>query len=219
MVPSSLYAKPGQKILPKLNALLEWIRRQKIRPGDERVTVSETANGTIVTYDDRARVTPFPLMVRLASPTRFFVTEGYVNGASPVFYSELSGEYQACNIHMRPDNGAKIPQHREDEEVLFLIVVRVQAKDFTSSSFTVFHASVEAFSQAMLLTQRASPQEFRLGIPYANTGKGLAANCRMEFYIPLAILRYGTVHQIARHNLYFKVYYDAERKRMVHWAG
>lgn len=219
MVPSRLYAQPGQKILPKLNQLVRWLRGQKVRPGDERVTVSETPTGTIVTYADKPRAIPFPLMVRLASPTGFYITEGYVNGASPVFYSELAGKYLRCDLEMSAQHTAKIPPHRSDEDVLFLIVVRVKAKDFTSSDFLVFHASVEAFNRSMLLNQGVALQELRIGIPYRNTGKGDAAKANMEFYIPLAILRYGVVHQYAKHNLYFKVYYDAERKRMVYWAG
>ena len=196
MVPSSLYAQPGQKILPKLNALVRWLRRQKIRPGDERVTVAETPTGTIVTYADKPRTIPFPLMVRLASPTGFYITEGYVNGASPVFYSELVGKYLPCNLEMSAQHPAKIPSHRSDEQVLFLIVVRVMAKDFTTSDFAIFPASVEAFNRSMLLNQGVALEELRIGIPYRNTGKGDFAKAKMEFYIPLAILRYGVVHQM-----------------------
>lgn len=223
MVPDNLYAKPGEKILPKLNDLVGWAKRQRIIPGGENVYVSETASGTIVTYEDRPVILSHPFQILLADDRSFYLAQNsYVNGVPPVFYDQTAGQYLRTDLYLRQDNPARIGEYSREEEVYFMIVVRWLGSGqapLTSGSFTVFHASVEALTQPQMLAQGAALQDVAMGIPYKNTGKANAAVCTAEFYIPIAFLRYGVVHAFVRHNLNYRIYYDTERKRMAYFAA
>lgn len=224
MVPSRLYAQPGQKILPKLTELLDWIRRQRIIPQGDNVFVSETANGTLVSYEDRPIAIPHPMKVLLASEEGFYLTENsYVNNISPVFYDEKVGQYRRADLYLRAENPALIPTHRPDEEVYFFIVVRflgLGEAPLTSGSFTIVHACVEAWNAAMMDAAGLTLDDMAMGTPTKNTAKGtLSPAPTAQFHIPIAFMQYGVVYQFVQHNLNYRVYYDTERKRMVYWAA
>lgn len=223
MVPEELYAKPGAKILPKFNALLHWIRRQRLMPASNNVQVSETAHGTLVSYEDRPLIVPHPWQVNLVGSRGFYLSEdSFVNGQPPLFYDETAGDYRSAASFLRADNPAKIPAHRLDEEVHIYCVIRFLGEGenpLTSSGFSVIHASVEAFTEAAREANSIGVGEIAMGVPYRNTGKGEATIASAEFYIPIAFLRYGTVHQFVRHNVNYRIYYDSERKRMAYWAA
>lgn len=220
MLPTKLYAKPGDRILPKFNELLHWIRSQRVVP-HERIRIAETAQGTIVHVEDRPVIVPTPLQVKVEQDEKYFtVSDGNVNEESPWYYDFIEGKY----LQVRPyitkyGRRIKMPDHKKDEEVYFFVVTRFISKDFLMTEFSVYHNSIEAFNKPMLLAQKIAMKDISRGIPYANTGIAGAAPCKGEFYTPLAMLKDSILHQFTRHNLSNRVYLDGERKRMAYWPA
>lgn len=220
MVPQELYAKAGDKILVKFNALLAWIKSQRII-ANERIKVVETAHGMQVYVEDKPQIIEYPLRITILGDEEYFtVGEGYVNMGSPDFYDWDDGKYRQVDPFMtKVGKTARIPDHVPEEAVYFFVVVRFRSAGFKMEQFSVVQYCVEAVNTPELRARDISIKDLSMGIPYRNTGLAEMADCRGEFYVPLAVLKNGTLNQFNRHHVMTRVYLDGERKRMTYWAA
>lgn len=216
--PEIANVRPGEKIVTKLVALIKWLSRQKVI-ADERFLITETPFGTQVEFDEPPVQVPRRLQITVTGDSDFKVGYGLINGNVPHFYNYKIGQLQTIDPYMQEGATARIPEHNQMDRVYFFAVVRFISKDKKNTPFTVDRVVIEAWSESMLVQNNVAINELSMGVPHNWTGARVTLKGGQgEFYIPLAMMQYGEVHQVNSMDLGYRVYLDGERKRMAYWA-
>jgi hypothetical protein len=77
-----LIARPGQRIKPRVSALLLWIKRQQLEAG-YGIRLKKTSQGTMILAAVPSPTFIGDFYVSLAPENSFYVSRGFVNGIEP----------------------------------------------------------------------------------------------------------------------------------------
>lgn len=194
MIPASLKAKKGDKILPKFNELLKYIDSQGLLSTDSRVHINTTPNGSLVSMSSGPPSIVTPLQVRLSGTQFFSVGEGYINGKLPKI-KPSNGELQDI---VDPD-GVPAPPAKLPETRPTLICAKVIFdKDFKLKSSEIVYEDPKKI--------------IRSGSANYST-----ENKEITGLIPLAFLRKDRFIQFVSHNIQVRAFLHNGSYRVIYW--
>jgi hypothetical protein len=194
---AELEVKPGDKIWPKWQALLGWIRRQKHQ--SPNASISYTPSGARVICDPESFFQKTFFQVRLVGE-QVQVGEGTINGKVP----EIGGvPITGKKNPPGPPPKIKLIQPDKDGNVLICI------KTTHTNNGNLASATIEPKLQADI--PGALRADFSLGV---------------NGFIPIALVRHNpqtrkpiSVHQHSCHNLQCRAYKSGNGTRIVYWAA
>ena len=194
MIPASLMAKKGDKILPKLKELLKWIDSQRLISIDSRVLIQTTPNGSLVSMTNKPPSIVTPLQVRRLGEKFYSVGEGYINGKLPRIKPATA---QLQDI-VDPDGIAAPPANLPETKPLL-----VCAKVIFDSQFRFKSSEIVTENPSKIL--RIGSADYSAD---AKTTTGL---------IPLAYLRDNRFIQFVTHNIQARAYLHNGSHRIIYW--
>jgi hypothetical protein len=211
MIPASLQAKPGDRILEKFRSLVSYIDAQKTLSVDERVLISESSNGTNITLLEDLTALNFshPLKITLQKNDEYRVGEGYVNNLEPKI---LTIDKKLFPITSDEAVGF-IP--KGPAAYLFSLTLLFKGKQ-------LFATYVDCMDAKIMDAQKVYFEKLVLGGQHPPRNlPGYEGD--HEFYIPLAFMREDLkVRQFTMHNVYWRDYFvdPAENlHRIIFWPG
>jgi hypothetical protein len=192
-----LEAKPGDKIWPKWQALIDWIRRQKHQSPNARIVY--TQSGARVVCDPEQFFQNIYFEVKLFGE-KVYVGDGTINGKVP----QIKGVPITGSLNPPvPSPGIKLVEPDENGIVLICI------KTTHSKNGNLEAATIEA------KLQKDIPGALRADFSAGVNG-----------FIPIALIRHDpqtkkpiSVHQHSVHNLQCRAYSSNNGTRIVYWAA
>jgi hypothetical protein len=194
---AELEVKPGDKIWPKWQTLLGWIRRQKHQ--SPNAIISYTPSGAKVICDPEVFLQKTFFEVQLVGE-KVQVGEGTINGKLP----EIDGvPITGANNPPKPAPQIKLIEPDKDGIVLICI------KTTHSKNGDLVSATIVPKLQASI--PGALRADFSLGV---------------NGFIPIALVRHNpqtkkpiSVHQHSVHNLQCRAYKSNNGTRIVYWPA
>jgi len=194
MIPASLKAKRGDKILPKFNELLKYIDSQVLLSTDSRVNINTTPNGSLVSMINAPPSIVTPLQVRLLSTQFFSVGEGYINGKLPKIKPSTGELQDIVDVDGVPAPPAKLPETRPT-----LICAKVIFDEFFK-----LKSSEIVYEDPIKITRTGSAN-------YSIENKEITG------LIPLSFLRKDRFIQFVSHNIQVRAFLHNGSYRIIYW--
>ena len=193
MIPATLLAKKGDKILPAFQELVRWIDSQRLVSVDDRVLINTTPNGSLVSMVDRPPSILTPLRVILSGAKNYGVTEGYINGKLPEAFTDVP----IVDADGVPNLRRQIPEKKP-----FFVFATVNFNENFSYRRSFISADpVDNFNSAALKAK------------YFPETKTIQAD------IPLAFMRSDRFIQFVTHNLQVRAYNHNGSYRVIYWPA
>lgn len=195
-----LQAQPGERILPKWQNLIYWIRRQQIQSPGARINY--TPKGAQVLFDvaEYAPIVRFAVRLISTDPGKITVGEGVINGIVP-------------KVNNVPITGSDNPPKPQPEIKLVepdkdgICLVCIQTK----------HKSTGDLESATIVAKK--PAELPAGMR-ADVASGING------FIPIALVRHDlqtkkpySVFQNSTHNLQCRAYVGSGLVRVIYWPA
>ena len=196
MIPASLKAKRGDKILPKFNELLQYIDSQRLLSVDSRVNINTTPNGSLVSMISGPPSIATPLQVRLSGTKFFSVGEGYINGKLPQI-KPANGQLQDI---VDPD-GIPAPPAKLPETRPILVCAKI------------------IFDNEYRLKSSEIVTEIPSKIPRSGSADYAAAEKTITGLIPIAYLRSNNFIQFVTHNIQVRAFIHNGSHRVIYWPA
>lgn len=196
MIPDELKAESGDKILPKFKKLVAWIDSQRLVSVDDRVTINQTPNGSLVSMVDRPPSIVTPLQVRLVGTKFYSVSEGYINGKLPQI-KPANGQLQDI---VDPD-GISAPPAKLPELRPIVVCVLVKFDDLYS------------LKSSEIVTKQPSE------LPRTGSADYAAKDKTTTGTIPLAFMRANQFVQFITHNLQVRAFVHNGSHRVIYWPA
>jgi len=196
MIPDSLQAKPGEKILPKFRQLVKWIDSQRLVSADDRVAINYTPNGTEVTMLNRPPTIMTPLKVMLSGLDRVTISEGYINGRLPKIKPAAGDLKEIVDANGISTQSARLPEKRP---------IVVCALVIFDKLFKLDHAEIVY----------EEPQK----IPRAGSANYSIDSKLISGLIPLAYLRTSQFIQFVTHNIQVRAFLHNGSYRIIYWPA
>lgn len=197
----TLTAQPGDKILPKWQALIRWIRRQQIQGPGARITYGQ--GGAQVIFNAEEYIQSIRFRVRLVGtePPKIVVDEGTINGKVP-------------KVDGVPINGVENPPQPQPE----IKLAPPNADGISLACIKTTHAANGDLTEATIETR--TPESLPGGLR-ADFAVG-----SIHGFIPIALIRHDLqtrkpvrVLQHSVHNLQCRMYDSGAGRRVIYWAA
>jgi hypothetical protein len=194
MIPASLLAKKGDKILPKIKELLKWIDSQRLISIDSRVLIHTTPNGSLVSMTNKPPSIVTPLQVRRIGEKYYCVGEGYINGKLP----KIKPATATLQDIVDPD-GIGAPPANLPETRPILVCAKI-----------IFDSEYRLKSSEIVT-------EIPSKIPRSGSADYASADKTITGLIPLAYLRSNNFIQFVTHNIQVRAFLHNGSYRVIYW--
>ena len=194
---NNLEVRPGDKILPKWNDLVRWIRRQQVQAPGARITY--TAQGARVAFSQPEYIQTVHFRVNLVSqdPPKVTVDEGTINGIIPKV------------------NGIPIIGDKQNPPPKIDLLTTSDINAIQMICIETTHKPDGSLDQATIVAKLMSeiPSGMNADMFFNNKG-----------YVPIGLVRMdpetgkvASIYQHTVHNLQVRMYPSAGGKRVIYW--
>lgn len=197
----SLFAQPGDSILPKWQGLIRWIRRQQHQAPGARISYGEGGAQVVFDADDYVQQVRFRVSLVQGQPPKFIVGEGTINGKVP-------------KVNGVPINGSDNPPLPPPE----INLAQPNNEGISLACIKTTHAPNGDLKEATI--EGKKPDDLPGGMR-ADFAVG-----SLHGFIPIALIRHDLqsrepvrVIQHSVHNLQCRMYDSGAGKRVIYWAA
>lgn len=199
-----LQAQPGDKILPRWNELIKWIRTQRHQSPHATITYGDSG-AQVIFQEDYNQVIRFRVQLNPGPPAKVVVGMGTINGIIPKV-----GDIPIIGKDDPPTPPPEIDTIGPDEDTLTSYVC---IKTTHKPDGSLDTATVECRRPKNI------PSGMRADFLVLKDGKFYG-------YIPIALLYHDpstlqpfSVYQHSVHNLQCRMYRDGNLRRIIYWAA